>query len=151
MDLDIYRKTLQNDRDPKCFMVLCVRVCSDGTFLFLFFTEDLQFPTLMQNPNMDQSVPTCFQISSMLFSKWSFTSQAVVSFGCIFQENRTQLLKDLGLKLLEKKRLLAELESYKECDPEVMEEMKRESVIAIEAANRWTGSLYFILNSFPGS
>lgn len=59
-------------------------------------------------------------------------------------ENRTQLLKDLGLKLLEKKRLLTELDSYKECDPEVMEQMKKESLIAVEAANRWTDNVFSV-------
>jgi hypothetical protein len=37
------------------------------------------------------------------------------------------------------KRLQSELEKYKECDPEVMEQMKKEAIIAREAANRWTG------------
>ena len=42
----------------------------------------------------------------------------------------------------EKKELETELERYKECDPEVIEEMKKETKMAKEAANRWTGKLY---------
>ena len=36
--------------------------------------------------------------------------------------------------------LCAELEKYRECDPEVMQQMKNETVVAKEAANRWTGA-----------
>lgn len=39
----------------------------------------------------------------------------------------------------DKKKLLEELERYKDCDPEVMEQMKEDAVIAREATNRWTG------------
>ena len=45
----------------------------------------------------------------------------------------------LSTKQAEKTKLLEELERYKECDPEVMEQMKVEAVVAKEAANRWTG------------
>lgn len=55
------------------------------------------------------------------------------------QGSRIELLQALGMKQAEKKSLLAELESYKECDPEVMEQMKHEAVVAKAAANRWTG------------
>lgn len=52
------------------------------------------------------------------------------------------MLKDLSAAQAEKKNLRAELEKYKECDPEVMESMKKEIVIARDAANRWTGKLW---------
>ena len=34
---------------------------------------------------------------------------------------------------------MASLEKYRECDPEVMQQMKEETEMAREAANRWTG------------
>ena len=51
------------------------------------------------------------------------------------------MLKELEQKQNEKKRLLAELESYKECDPEVMEQMKRDVIVFKDSANRWTGKI----------
>lgn len=57
----------------------------------------------------------------------------------LVQEKRDELLKELSIKQEEKKTLQTELEKYKECDPEVMEQMKKEAIIAREAANRWTG------------
>ena len=40
----------------------------------------------------------------------------------------------------DKKKLLEELDRHKDCDPEVMEQMKEDTVVAREAANRWTGA-----------
>ena len=57
----------------------------------------------------------------------------------MFQESRTEVLSQLAKKEAEKKALECELEKYKECDPDVMEQMKTELVIAKDAANRWTG------------
>ena len=39
----------------------------------------------------------------------------------------------------EHERLSTELQRYHDCDPEVMEQMKEEAIVAKEAANRWTG------------
>ena len=43
----------------------------------------------------------------------------------------------------DKKKLLEELDRHKDCDPEVMEQMKEDAVVAKEAANRWTGAVRF--------
>jgi hypothetical protein len=40
----------------------------------------------------------------------------------------------------EKTQMEAELERYRECDPDVIEELKQETKIAKEAGNRWTGN-----------
>ena len=48
-------------------------------------------------------------------------------------------MEELNRKRKEKETLLAEIERYKECDPQVMEQMKQEIKIAKEAINRWTG------------
>ena len=49
------------------------------------------------------------------------------------------MLESLNEKKSQMHELTNELEKYRECDPEVMEEMKRETLTAKEAANRWTG------------
>ncbi|KAK2161806.1 hypothetical protein LSH36_109g02032 [Paralvinella palmiformis] len=60
----------------------------------------------------------------------------------MFQESRTEVLSQLAKKEAEKKALECELEKYKECDPDVMEQMKTELVIAKDAANRWTDNIF---------
>lgn len=50
-------------------------------------------------------------------------------------------MEELERMRKEKEALVADVERYKECDPEVMEMMKKEIVIARDAANRWTGKL----------
>jgi len=57
------------------------------------------------------------------------------------QDKREAILKELNEKQLEKKKLVCELEKYKECDPEIVEQMKKEAIIAREAVNRWTGNV----------
>ena len=54
-------------------------------------------------------------------------------------DERTQLLKQLEAGKEEKKQLAAELESHRTCDPERIKELRGETVVAKEAANRWTG------------
>ena len=58
---------------------------------------------------------------------------------------RTELLKMLAEKREQKKRLEAELEKYKACDPERMKELQTEATVAKEAANRWTGRENYVL------
>ena len=45
----------------------------------------------------------------------------------------------------DKKKLLEELDRHKDCDPEVMEQMKEDAVVSKEAANRWTGTICSVL------
>ena len=65
------------------------------------------------------------------------------------QEERDQLLRDLAGRKQRKEKLLVELEKYKACDPEVMELMKQQTLMAKEAANRWTGNMILLLCHFP--
>ena len=58
---------------------------------------------------------------------------------------RTELLQNLAERKEQKKKLEAELEKYKACDPERMKQLQSETTVAKEAANRWTGmSLYLM-------
>jgi len=52
------------------------------------------------------------------------------------------VLSELSKLQSDKKKLLEELDRHKDCDPEVMEQMKEDTVVAREAANRWTGFKY---------
>ena len=63
---------------------------------------------------------------------------------------RTQLLKKLEAGKEEKKQLAAELESHRTCDPERIKELRGETVVAMESANRWTGEYtqYYRYNSY---
>ena len=47
----------------------------------------------------------------------------------------------LGKLRKEKEDLAVNLEKYRECDPEVLQKIKEQTVEAKEAANRWTGDL----------
>lgn len=55
------------------------------------------------------------------------------------QKKRTELLGELSEKESLSSKLKGELDLYKEVDPEVLEQIKTETKIAQEAANRWTG------------
>ena len=57
------------------------------------------------------------------------------------QEERRSVMQELQEKIEEVKSLEAEIEKYKDCDPEVMKHKQKETKIAQEAANRWTGEL----------
>lgn len=54
-------------------------------------------------------------------------------------------------KLSEKESLSSELQGqldlYKEVDPEVLEQIRTETKVAQEAANRWTGRFLFCFSS----
>ncbi|XP_057581427.1 meiotic nuclear division protein 1 homolog isoform X3 [Hippopotamus amphibius kiboko] len=53
-------------------------------------------------------------------------------------EERTLLAKELSLLRGQREQLKAEVEKYKECDPQVVEEIRQANKVAKEAANRWT-------------
>uniref|UniRef100_A0A8C5XUS8 Meiotic nuclear division protein 1 homolog n=1 Tax=Microcebus murinus TaxID=30608 RepID=A0A8C5XUS8_MICMU len=53
-------------------------------------------------------------------------------------EERTRLAKELSSFRDQREQLKAEVEKYKECDPQVVEEIRQANKVAKEAANRWT-------------
>ncbi|XP_042726523.1 meiotic nuclear division protein 1 homolog [Lagopus leucura] len=57
---------------------------------------------------------------------------------------REALVKELAALRQEKEQLRAEIEKYRECDPDVVEEMRQTSKVAKEAANRWTDNIFAI-------
>lgn len=61
-----------------------------------------------------------------------------------FKVDRTALLKNVAEKEKFCQQLAEELEHYKECDPEVLEKMAKETKIAREAVNRWTDNIFTI-------
>ncbi|XP_033114051.1 meiotic nuclear division protein 1 homolog [Anneissia japonica] len=59
-------------------------------------------------------------------------------------DERTDVLKELQEKEKRLAEVSAELERFRDCDPEVMDNMKKESKTALEAANRWTDNIFSI-------
>ncbi|XP_060597711.1 meiotic nuclear division protein 1 homolog [Ruditapes philippinarum] len=57
-------------------------------------------------------------------------------------DDRDEILSRLSEMQGEKTRMEAELERYRECDPDVIEELKQETKIAKEAGNRWTDNIF---------
>ncbi|ESO97272.1 hypothetical protein LOTGIDRAFT_214096 [Lottia gigantea] len=55
---------------------------------------------------------------------------------------RQEIFAELVKKEEQKKNLLTMLEKYRECDPEVIEQIKQETVVAKDAANRWTDNIF---------
>ena len=48
-------------------------------------------------------------------------------------------MEELTKRQAEKDQICKELEKYRECDPEVIQSIKDQTLEAREAANRWTG------------
>ncbi|KAM9086868.1 tripartite motif-containing protein 2 isoform 4-T6 [Megaptera novaeangliae] len=59
-------------------------------------------------------------------------------------EERTLLAKELSSLRDQREQLKAEVEKYKECDPQVVEEIRQANEVAKEAANRWTDNIFAI-------
>lgn len=59
-------------------------------------------------------------------------------------ENRAKLTKELDELRKEKIQLKVEVEKYQECDPEVVEEIRKLNKIARDAANRWTDNVFTV-------
>jgi hypothetical protein len=60
------------------------------------------------------------------------------------QEERVMLAKELSSLQSKREQLKAEVEKYKECDPQVVEEIHQANKVAKEAANRWTDNIFAI-------
>uniref|UniRef100_A0A8C9X7I0 Meiotic nuclear division protein 1 homolog n=1 Tax=Sander lucioperca TaxID=283035 RepID=A0A8C9X7I0_SANLU len=59
-------------------------------------------------------------------------------------KERSSLLQELQALKEERTHLQAELDKYRECDPEVIEEMRKSNVVAKEAVSRWTDNIFAI-------
>ncbi|XP_055061441.1 meiotic nuclear division protein 1 homolog [Misgurnus anguillicaudatus] len=59
-------------------------------------------------------------------------------------EEREALLKKLVALKDQRDQLKADLEKYKECDPEVVKEIRNSNVAAKEAVSRWTDNVFAI-------
>lgn len=57
---------------------------------------------------------------------------------------RSSLLKELKALREERAQLQAELEKYRECDPEVIEAMRKSNAVAKDAVSRWTDNIFSI-------
>ncbi|XP_016357418.1 meiotic nuclear division protein 1 homolog [Sinocyclocheilus anshuiensis] len=59
-------------------------------------------------------------------------------------EERQDLLKELAALKPQRDQLKAELEKYRECDPQVVEEIRKANITAKEAVSRWTDNVFAI-------
>ncbi|XP_064918809.1 meiotic nuclear division protein 1 homolog isoform X4 [Columba livia] len=75
------------------------------------------------------------------------TLQKSIEKSKIGRENtaeRAALIEELAALRQKKEQLKAEIEKYRECDPDVIEEMRQTNKVAKEAANRWTDNIFSI-------
>ncbi|XP_040187896.1 meiotic nuclear division protein 1 homolog isoform X2 [Rana temporaria] len=59
-------------------------------------------------------------------------------------KERSELLEELAMLRQQRDQQKAELEQYKECDPDVIEEMRKSNMVAKDAANRWTDNIFSV-------
>lgn len=59
-------------------------------------------------------------------------------------EERHALLQELKQLREQRASLKADLDKYRECDPDVVEDMRKETVVAKEAVSRWTDNVFAI-------
>ncbi|KAM4603755.1 meiotic nuclear division protein 1 homolog [Polymixia lowei] len=59
-------------------------------------------------------------------------------------DQRGSLLKELQGLREERVKLQAELEKYRECDPEVIDEIRKSNITSKEAVSRWTDNIFAI-------
>lgn len=57
---------------------------------------------------------------------------------------RNEVLKELADNKIILKDLKSRIEKFKDCDPEVLEQVKKQTVAYKEAANRWTDNIFAI-------
>uniref|UniRef100_A0A8B9J8B8 Meiotic nuclear divisions 1 homolog (S. cerevisiae) n=1 Tax=Astyanax mexicanus TaxID=7994 RepID=A0A8B9J8B8_ASTMX len=77
------------------------------------------------------------------FRKKVLFPELCISSRCKYKERAT-LQKELQSLKEQRESLRAEVEKYKECDPEVVEEMRKENITAKEAVARWTDNVFSI-------
>ena len=59
-------------------------------------------------------------------------------------DNRSAILEELADLEKKTETLKAKIKKYEGCDPEELERLKKETMIAKEAVNRWTDNIYSI-------
>ncbi|XP_064392149.1 meiotic nuclear division protein 1 homolog [Halichondria panicea] len=101
------------------------------------------FPSKAVNKRMQRLEDLEKQLSDLETKRSVLTDKiAEAQVGREESDERTQLLKQLEAGKEEKKQLAAELESHRTCDPERIKELRGETAVAKEAANRWTDNVF---------
>lgn len=59
-------------------------------------------------------------------------------------DERNEILKELAENKIILKDLKSKIEKFKDCDPEVLEQVRKQTVTYKEAANRWTDNIFAI-------
>ena len=69
-------------------------------------------------------------------------------------DDRTTILEELSNLEAKRGDLKTKIQKYEGCDPEVLEKINKEAVVAKEAVNRWTDNIYAVQSwvgkKFPG-
>uniref|UniRef100_U3KF43 Meiotic nuclear division protein 1 homolog n=1 Tax=Ficedula albicollis TaxID=59894 RepID=U3KF43_FICAL len=96
---------------------------------------------------------SCVQRCQMTCSKFAESSQKKEALQKSIEKSkigredtaeRAALLKELAALRQKKEQLKKEMDKYRECDPDVVEEMRQTNQVAKEAANRWTDNIFSI-------
>ncbi|KAK2541661.1 Mnd1 [Columba guinea] len=102
---------------------------------------------LIQSLHVMESFAQRCQIMFAESSQKKETLQKSIEKSKIGRENtaeRAALIEELAALRQKKEQLKAEIEKYRECDPDVVEEMRQTNKVAKEAANRWTDNIFSI-------
>ncbi|CAH2301192.1 meiotic nuclear division 1 homolog [Pelobates cultripes] len=59
-------------------------------------------------------------------------------------EERSKLAEELASLRHQRDQFKSELDKYKECDPDVIEEIRQSNKVAKEAVNRWTDNVFAV-------
>ncbi|XP_068125677.1 meiotic nuclear division protein 1 homolog isoform X2 [Hyperolius riggenbachi] len=59
-------------------------------------------------------------------------------------EERSKLAEELAQLRKQRDQLSVEMDKYKECDPDVVEEIRKSNKVAKEAVNRWTDNIFSV-------
>ena len=72
------------------------------------------------------------------------TKIAEATFGKEHSDDRSTILEELATLEAKKNDLKIKTQKYEGCDPEIFEQVKKETTVSKEAVNRWTDNIFSI-------
>ena len=72
------------------------------------------------------------------------TKIAEATFGKEHSDDRSTILEELATLEAKKNDLKIKTQKYEGCDPEILEQVKKETTVSKEAVNRWTDNIFSI-------
>ncbi|XP_077425856.1 meiotic nuclear division protein 1 homolog isoform X2 [Vanacampus margaritifer] len=97
---------------------------------------------------VDDNMVDCERVGTSNYY-WAFPSKALHARELKLEElnkqkERSAMLTEFQALKDERAQLQTELDKYKECDPQVVEQMRKSNVVAKEAVSRWTDNVFAI-------